>query len=159
MKKIVPIIALILLAFSAGCASFFTNIQTPQQTLDLNESAIFSQEKTKFIATVNTIELNKKGSYPRQVAITMIVKNSGPDAFSLIGYPRLVDASGQEYPGVNMVFGGIQPGGTVTGKSSITIDSAEEYANLQKGAMLKVRFQSMKPLPYEGIWNVDFTTL
>lgn len=154
-------ISLILLAlvFSAGCTSYFTNLQTPQKTLDIRESAIFTQEKTKFTATVNSVTLSPKASSPRQFSLKMTVKNTGSEAFSLIGYPRLVDSAGTEYTGPNIMFGGIHPGGSASGTSTITIRTPDEYEALRKSALLKVRYQSMKPLPYEGIWAVNFSAL
>jgi hypothetical protein len=159
MKKMGALLFLIILVFSSGCSSYFSNLTTPQKNLALTESAVFSQEKTNFVATVSRIDLNQRVSFPRQVTVTLGIKNSGKDAFSLIAYPRLVDAAGREYPGTNIVYGAIQAGGSSTMKSSMVVKSEEEYAALQKNAVLKVRFQSMKPLPYEAIWDIDMTKI
>ncbi len=157
MKRIGMCVVLLLMIVCAGCSSFFTNLQTPQKTLSLNESAVFSQEKTKFVATIDSVVMNQNA--PHQVTVRMTVKNTGTDAFSLIGYPRLVDAAGGEYLGVNMMFGGINPGGISTKTSTIALKTDEAYSALLKGAEFRVRFQSLKPLPYEGIWAVNLTAL
>ena len=159
MKIAVSCLLIILLLLSTGCTSYFSNLQTPQKTLDLKESAIFTQESTKFTATVNNVGISQKNTFPRQFSLKMTVKNSGNEAFSLIGYPRLVDAEGKEYTGLNIMFGSLQPGGIASGTSTIQIKNADEYAALENGAVLKVRYQSMKPLPYEGIWAVNFSAL
>lgn len=159
MKHAGICVLLILLMASAGCTSYFTNLQTPQKTLDLKETAIFSQDKTTFAATVNSIAINQKSSFPRQCTLKMTVKNTGNEAFSLIGYPRLVDADGSEYVGNSIMFGSVYPNGHASGTSTITIMTGKEYAALEESALLKVRYQTMKPLPYEGIWGVDFTAL
>jgi len=159
MKHAGICVLLILLMVSAGCTSYFSNLQTPQKTLDLKETAIFTQEKTKFAATVNSVTINQKTSFPRQFTLKMTVKNTGNEAFSLIGYPRLVDADGSEYVGKNIMFGSVHPNGYASGTSTITIMTEKEYAALEETALLKVKYQSMKPLPYEGIWAVDFSSL
>lgn len=159
MKSVGIIVILVILVLFSGCTSYFDNLQTPQRTLNLTESAIFSQEKTNFIATVTSVNPDKTTSPPRNILVSMTVKNTGKDAFSLIGYPRLVDGDGKEYPGSTIMFGGINPGGIGSGKSTIPLKTDEDFLSLQKSATLNVRFQSMKPLPYEGIWNIDFTTL
>jgi len=155
MKWIGLCAVLLVTIVCAGCTSYFSNLQTPQKTLNLNESAVFSQETTQFVATVNGVELNQNAGGSRQVTVRMTVKNTGKGAFSLIGYPRLLDSEGREYPGVNLMFGGISPGGFSTKTSAITLKTDEEYQALRKAAELRVRFQSMKPLPYEGIWALD----
>ncbi|HII98146.1 MAG TPA: hypothetical protein HA272_02495 [Methanoregula sp.] len=159
MKHTVLCVLLIILMASAGCTSYFSNLQTPQKTLDLKETAIFSQEKTKFAATVNSVTINQKSSFPRQFTLKMTVKNTGTEAFSLIGYPRLVGADGSESAGNNIMFGSVHPNGYATGTSTITIMTEQEYAALEENAVLRVKYQSMKPLPYEGIWAVDFSSL
>ncbi len=159
MKHAVLCLLLIFLMASAGCSSYFSNLQTPQKTLDLKETAIFSQEKTTFAATVNSVAISQKSSFPRQFTLKMTVKNTGNEVFSLIGYPRLVGADGSESVGNNIMFGSIHPNGHATGTSTITIMTEQEYAALEESAVLRVKYQSMKPLPYEGIWAVDFSSL
>jgi hypothetical protein len=158
MKTAGIIILLIILVLSSGCTAFFSNLQTPQKNLGPTDSAVFAQEKTNFVASISSIALTQRG-YPRQVTITIQVKNTGKDSFSLIGYPRFVDSQGREYTGTTMMFGGLNRDGYANGRSVITIPTEEEYTALLKGTVLKVKFQSMKPLPYEGIWNVDLSTI
>ena len=146
---------LILLVASSGCTSYFSNLQTPQKTLNLTESAIFSQEKTQFSATITSVSVNHADSFPCQVTVRMTVKNTGKEQFSLIGYPRLTDAGDRQYTGPNMMFGTLNPGGIGSGSSSITVPSEEEYASLSKSGVLKVKFQSIKPIPYEGVWALN----
>lgn len=153
------ILLLIALLLTCGCTSYFSNLQTPQKTLDIRESAIFTQEQAKFTATVNSVAISQKSSFPRQFTLKMTVKNSGDESFSLIGYPKLVDASGKEYTGSSIMFNTIHPGGVASGSSTMQIKSAEDFAALEESALLKVKYQSMKPLPYEGIWSVDFSSL
>jgi uncharacterized protein YceK len=157
MKYIILSLLVVFLLLVSGCSSYFSNLQTPQKTLDIRETAVFSQEKTQFSATLNSVGVSQKTSFPREVTVRMTVKNTGNEAFSLIGYPRLVDAGGKEYVGRNLMFGGINPGGMATGTSVIRIESAQDYSALEESALLKVRYQSMKPLPYEGIWHIDLS--
>lgn len=155
MIRAVICVLLILIVATAGCTSYFSNIQTPQKTLNLTESAIFNQEKTQFSATINSVSTCQNSSFPCVVTLRMVVKNSGREQFSLIGYPRLFDAANREYTGSNMMFGTINPGGIVSGSSTVAIPTQEEYAAFSKGGILKVKFQSIKPFPYEGIWAVN----
>jgi hypothetical protein len=159
MKHTEIILLLLVILLSCGCTSYFSNLQTPQKTLDIQDSAIFTQEQTKFTATVNSVALSQKSSFPRQFTMKMTVKNSGDESFSLIGYPRLVDANGKEYTGTSIMFNTIHPGGVASGSGTMQIKSADDFAALEKSALLRVKYQSMKPLPYEGIWAVDFSTL
>jgi hypothetical protein len=53
----------------------------------------------------------------------------------------------------------INPGGDATGKSTIPIPTDESYRALQKSAVLNLRFQDMKLLPYEAARDIDISTL
>ncbi len=146
---------LLMIILTAGCTSFVSNMQTPQKTLTVRDTAVFTQEKVKFTATIDSVSLIQNTNPPYKVSASMTVKNTGKDAFSLIGYPRLVDGAGKEYPGSAMQFGSVLPGGMSAKTCTIPVQSQDEYNALAANALLKVKFQSMTPLPYEGIWQVD----
>jgi hypothetical protein len=74
-------------------------------------------------------------------------------------YPRLEDAEGNQYPGNSIFLGMLNSGGSVTGKSSIPIPTDESYDSLKKSATLNLRFQDMKPIPYEATWDIDISSL
>ena len=145
--------------FSAGCTTYFSNLTTPQHNLKPDEYAIFEKEGNRFTAQIAHIAGGKSSSRLTDITITIQVKNTGEKAVSLMAYPRLSDAQGNQYTGQSIFLGMLNSGGQVTGKSTISIPTDEAYNNLKKSAALSVRFQDTKLIPYEATWDIDMSTL
>jgi hypothetical protein len=159
MKKIILLSIIVLMAISAGCTSYFTNLTTPKHNLNLNESVTFEKEGNRFSAQIIQMEEKKSPSQKSEIIVTIKVKNTGNKPVSLMAYPRLSDGEGNQFPGDSIFMGMITPGGQVTDKSSILIPTDENYNSLKKSAALSLRFQDTKLIPYEGTWNIDISSL
>jgi hypothetical protein len=161
MKKLFLSCLIMLMLFSAGCTTYFSNLTAGQHNLKPDEYAIFEKEGNRFTAQIVQIEGGKSSSSSRiaQITVTIQVKNTGTKAISLMAYPRLSDALGNQYPGQSIFLGMLNPGGQATGKSSISIPTDEAYNNLKNTAALSLRFQDTKLIPYEATWDIDLSTL
>jgi hypothetical protein len=159
MKKIFLLCLIILMLFSAGCTTYFSNLTASQHNLKLDEYAIFEKEGNQFTAQIVQIAGGKSSSRLTDVTVTIQVKNTGTKAISLMAYPRLSDAQGNQYAGQSIFLGMLNPGGQATGKSMIQIPTDEAYNNLKNTAALGVRFQDTKLIPYEATWDIDLSTV
>jgi hypothetical protein len=159
MKKIFLLCIIVVMVFSAGCTSYFSNLTAAKHNLQLNQYAIFEKEGNHFTAQITEIKGISSSSRLSQIDITMRVENPGTKPVSLMAYPSLSDTAGNKYYGKSIFMGMISSGGEVTGKSSISIPTDEAYNTLKKGATLNLRFQDTKLIPYEGTWDIDITTL
>jgi hypothetical protein len=159
MRKIILLCIIVLMVISAGCTSYFSNLTATQHNLKLNEYATFEKEGNRFSAQILQLEGKSSSSRIYEIIVTIQVKNTGNKPVSLMAYPRLSDADGNQYPGDSIFMGMINPGGQVTGKSSISIPTDESYTSLKKSAALSLRFQDTKLIPYEGTWDIDISTL
>ncbi len=158
MRKIL-ILILIGFVFFAGCTTYFSNLTAPRRNLPLNQTAIFSQEGYQFAATADRVTMSSTSPDNHVMTVHITVKNSGQKALSLIAYPRLSDSSGKEYTGNSIFLGAVNPGGMVSGESSITIGSKDDYDALKEHTVLSVRFQGTQPTPWEANWDVDVASL
>jgi hypothetical protein len=159
MKKIFILCLIVLMVFSTGCTSYFSNFTVPKHHLQLDEYAIFEKEGNRFTTQIKQIEGKSSSSRISEILVTIQVKNTGDKPVSLMVYPRLEDAEGNQYPGNSIFLGMLNSGGSVTGKSSIPIPTDESYDSLKKSATLNLRFQDMKPIPYEATWDIDISSL
>lgn len=159
MRKIFLLCIIVFMVFSVGCTSYFSNLTAAKHNLQLNQFAIFEKEGNRFTAQVTDIKGLSSSTRLSQIDITIRVENTGTKPVSLMAYPSLSDTEGNKYYGKSIFMGMISSGGEVTGKSSISIPSDEAYTMLKKGAMINLRFQDTKLIPYEGTWDVDISTL
>jgi len=162
MRKIIIILLLAGFILLAGCTSYYTNLTAPKRNLQLNQTAIFEQEGYLFRISVDRISIAPTPAGPadsRTATVTITLKNPGTKGISLVGYPRLTDGNGKEYAGTGIFFGAVNPGGSVTGKSSIPIESAADFAALQNQAVLGIRLQGVQPTPWEADWDVNVNRL
>jgi hypothetical protein len=155
MKIIILVCIIGLMVFSAGCTTYFSNLASPKYNLQLNQSAVFEKEGNQFSARIDGIKGIRAGSRVSQVDITIHVTGGGSKPVSLMAYPSISDNAGNIYYGKSIFLGMISPGGQVTEKSSVLIPSEEAYDSLKKGAMVNLRFQDTKLIPYEGTWDID----
>jgi hypothetical protein len=143
----------------AGCTNYVSNLTAPKQNLQINKTALFEQDTTAFRVSIDSVTMRSPTPEVHTINVHFTVKNSGKKTISLMAYPKLSDDSGKEYPGKGVFLGAMNPGGITTGESSITIDSKEDYAALQKRAVLMIRFQGAQPTPWEAGWDLDIDTL
>jgi hypothetical protein len=159
MKKIFLLCIIVVMVFSVGCTSYFSNLTAAKHNLQLNQYAIFEKEGNRFTARITDIKGVSSASRISQIDITIRVENTGTKPVSLMAYPSLSDTEGNKYYGKSIFMGMVSPGGEVTGKCSISIPTDEAYNTLKKGAMINLRFQDTKLIPYEGTWDIDMKTL
>lgn len=159
MRKIILVCILGIMVLSAGCTSYFSNLATQKPNLQLNQKAVFEKEGNSFTAQIVEIKGVRSGSRLSQLDLKVRVVGTGTKPVSLMAYPSLSDKAGNIHYGKSIFMGMISPGGEFTGKSSIAIPSDEAYASLTKGAMVNLRFQDTKLIPYEGTWDIDIRKL
>jgi hypothetical protein len=159
MRKIFLLCIIVLLVFSVGCTSYFSNLTAAKHNLQLNQFAIFEKEGNRFTARITDIKGISTSSRLSKIDFTIRVENTGTKPVSLMAYPSLSDTEGNKYYGKSIFMGMISSGGEVTGITSISIPTDEAYTILKKGATINLRFQDTKLIPYEGTWDVDITTL
>ena len=159
MKKIFLLCIIVVMVFSVGCTSYFSNLTAAKHNLQLNQYAIFEKEGNRFTAQITDIKGISSASRISQIDITIRVENTGTKPVSLMAYPSLSDTEGNKYYGKSIFMGMVSSGGEVTGKSSISVPTDEAYNALKKGALINLRFQDTKLIPYEGTWDIDITTL
>ncbi len=159
MKKIFLLCIIMLMIFSAGCTSYFSNLTATKHNLKLNEYAIFDKEGNHFTAQITNVEGKSSSSRISEITVSIQVKNTGNKPVSLMAYPRLSDADGTQYPGKSIFLGMINPGGEANGKSSISIPTDEAYSSLKKSTALNLRLQDTKLIPYEATWDIDISVL
>jgi hypothetical protein len=154
MRKIFLLSIIVLMLFFSGCTSYFSNLTAEKHPLKPDEYAVFEKEGNRFSAQIQNFDLRYSGSAINGAEVTVLVRNTGTKAVSLMAYPRLSDATGNDYPGNSIFMGTISPGGTVTGKSVIAIP-APASGPLKEKATLILRFQDTKLIPYEASWEVE----
>lgn len=159
MRRLFIILILTGFAVCAGCTDYYKNYTTPRQNLPLDHSAVFEKDDIAFMATIDGVKISRTTGGPHAITIHLTVKNTGKKAVSLVAYPKVTDGSGREYPGKNIFLGAMNLGGKSSGESIITIPSDEDFAELEKQAVLNIKFQSAQPNPWEGAWNLDIDTL
>jgi hypothetical protein len=159
MKKIFLLCIIVIMVFTVGCTSYFSNLTAEKHNLQLNQYAIFEKEGNRFTAQITDIKGTSSSSRLSQIDVTIRVENTGTKPVSLMAYPSLSDTEGNKYYGKSIFMGMVSTGGEVTGKSSISIPTDEAYNTLKKGATINLRFQDTKLIPYEGTWDIDLTTL
>jgi hypothetical protein len=159
MGKIFILFILIGFVFFTGCTEYYSNLTTPKQNLPINKTAFFEQDTTAFTVSIDRVSMGSSTPELHTVNVRFTVRNSGKKPVSLMAYPKLSDASGKEHAGKGVFLGAMNPGGVVSGESSIPIDSQEDYAALRKQAVLSIRFQGAQPTPWEAAWNLDVNSL
>jgi len=138
----------------SGCTNPLTGLPTQSPDLAMNQSAVFGQEGYEFVATLDHFTVEPTGSGAHTVSFGFTVKNTGSKGISFVAYPRIIDGTGTEYPEKGVFLGAISPGGHASGTSSVII-SPDSYPALSQHAVLKIRFQEVKPIPYEVSWGID----
>jgi hypothetical protein len=146
--------AIIAFVIVAGCTSTVPSLPGAQQTLNLNQQAIFENNGYAFTAAVNHIEIKDN----QTIIVTLTIDNTGQKAMTLSALSSLNDPIGQSYAGQTVLFSQIAPGYKVTQKQTISLPYGV-LNQLSQGSTLKYRFQGTSPVPYETTWNVDLTNL
>jgi hypothetical protein len=159
MEKIFLSCIIVLMVLSIGCTSYFSNLTASHHNLKLDEQAVFEKEGNRFSTEIKNIAGTSSSTRVTEIIVTIRIKNTGDRAVSLMGYPRLTDADGNQYPGKSIYISTVHPGGEFTGTSSIFVPSDEAYDSLKKSAALTLRFQDTKLIPYEATWDIDISTL
>lgn len=159
MRNIFLLCIIVVMVFSVGCTSYFSNLTAARHNLQLNQLAIFEKEGNHFTARITDLKGISSSSRLSQIDVTIRVENTGTKPVSLMAYPSLSDTEGNKYYGKSIFMGMISSGGEVTEKTSIVIPTDEASTILKKGAMINLRFQDTKLIPYEGTWDIDITTL
>lgn len=155
MRKIIPVLLLLLIILCAGCTSYFSNLTTKRHTLAQNEQAVFEKEGNGFTTGIQKAEPRISSGLLTSLKVTITVKNTGLKPVSLMAYPRLEDPAGTQYPGNSLFLGTINPAGQVTAEGIIPVPGGKSPAEL-KDTLLYVRFQDTKLIPYEAAWSIDF---
>lgn len=157
MRNIFLLFTIFFCLLAAGCSSYPSNLMAQKNVLSIGESATFDQEDNHFSVWVNTVEPKRTNSHITSVIVTFTVVNEGQNSFGLVAYPKLSDASGTSYSGKSVFLGTVMPGVVNNGKAEIFVPSAEASPLLEKDALFSLKFQTMRPLPYEAIWKIDLT--
>jgi hypothetical protein len=153
MRKYLILFILILFLMVTGCTTYFSNLTAPKQILAQNGIATFDQDGYLVNVTVDHISIVSSSASPHVVTIHITVKNTGTKGVSLVAYPRISDDAGTEYAGNSIFLGAINPGGMASGESSITIN-ADDANQFKDHGLLSIRFQNVKPMPWEATWYV-----
>jgi hypothetical protein len=159
MRRYLILILLVLFLLVTGCTSYISGLTATKPVLQLNQTATFEQDGYLFDVTVDhIISTMSSSSGPATTTIDVTATNTGEKGITLIAYPRITDTAGMYYPGTSIFFGTIHPGGKASGRSSITItpDAADRFRDTD---LLSIRFQAVKPMPWEATWYVDFHKL
>jgi uncharacterized protein YcfL len=157
MQKIIVVLVLLVCIFCSGCTSYFSNLTAPKHNLNLDQQAVFEKEGNSFTTEIIKVEPQSSSSRLTGLNAVIRVKNTGKKPVSLMAYPRLEDAEGNQYPGKGIFLGMLNTGGQVTTDETIPIPTEEASKNLKNHAVLFIRFQDTKLIPYEAAWNVDFS--
>jgi uncharacterized protein YcfL len=155
MKKIIVVLVLLAFILCSGCTSYFSNLTAARHNLKLDQQAAFEKEGNSFIAEIKKAEPQLSSSRLSGLKTVIWVKNTGNKPISLMAYPRLEDAEGNQYYGKSLFLGMLNTGGTVTVEDIISIPSDEASDNLKSHAVLYIRFQDTKVIPYEAAWDID----
>jgi hypothetical protein len=157
MRKIIVVLVLMVCILCSGCSTYFSNLTAPKHNLNLDQRAVFEKEGNSFTTEIKKVEPQSSFSRLTGIKAVIWVKNTGNKPISLMAYPHLEDAEGNQYPGNSIFLGMLNPGGQATADGLITIPTDEASTNLKKHAVLFIRFQDTKLIPYEAAWDVDFS--
>jgi hypothetical protein len=157
MRKIIVVLVLLVFIFCSACTSYFSNLTTPRHNLNLDQQAVFEKEGNSFTTEIIKIEPQASSSRITGLKAIIWVKNTGKKPVSLMAYPRLEDAKGNQYPGNSIFVGMLNVGGQATVDGIIPVQTDEASKNLKNHAVLYVRFQDTKLIPYEAAWDIDLT--
>ena len=157
MRNSILLFAVFICLLTAGCSSYPSNLMAQKNVLSPGESATFDQEDNHFSVWVNTVEPKRSDSHITSVIVTFTVVNEGQNSFGLVAYPKLSGASGTIYSGKSVFLGTLMPGVVNNGKAEIFVPSAEASQLLEKEALFSLKFQTMRPLPYEAVWKIDLS--
>jgi hypothetical protein len=153
MKKLIFLSILLILILISGCTNPVFGTGPVKPFSEPGHTALFEKDTMAFTVSVDSCNVEQR-SQSHDVTASITVKNTGKKSISLVAYSRLTDSSGNEYPG-NSVYMSLAPGGFKNWQSRITIASDESFNELQKSAVISVRFQAGQPVPYEAGWKVD----
>jgi hypothetical protein len=151
------IIVLVLLAYilCSGCTSYLSNLTAPKHNLNLDEQAAFEKEGNSFVVEIKKAEPQSSSSRLYGLNTVIWVKNTGTKQISLMAYPRLEDGEGNQYPCKSIFVGMLNSGGEATVSETIPIPGDEASDKLKDHAVLYIRFQDTKLIPYEAAWDID----
>ncbi|MDD1685204.1 MAG: hypothetical protein LUQ19_04860 [Methanoregula sp.] len=155
MRKIIVVLVFLVFILCSGCTSYFSNLTAPKHNLNLTQQAVFEKEGNLFTAEIKKVEPQSSSSRLWGVSFTMHVKNTGKIPVSLMAYPRLEDTEGNQYPGKGIYLNMLNVGGQAMVDGTIPITTDEASTNLKDHAVLYIRFQDTKLIPYEAAWDVD----
>jgi hypothetical protein len=158
MRNYLTLFILILFLMVTGCTTYFSNLTAPKHVLPQNDIATFDQDGYLVDVTVDHIRMTSSPAGSHVITMHVTAKNTGTKGVSLVAYPRIADDAGTEYAGNSIFLGAINPGGLASGDSSITI-SADDANPFKDHGLLSIRFQNVKPMPWEATWYVDFNNL
>jgi len=158
MGKYLTLFILILFLMVTGCTTYFSNLTAPKPVLPQNGIATFDQDGYLVDVTVDHISMKSSSIGSHVITVHVTAKNTGTKGVSLVAYPRIADDTGTEYAGNSIFLGAINPGGLASGDSSITL-SANDSNLFRDHGLLSIRFQNVKPMPWEATWYVDFNNL
>lgn len=154
MRKIIVVFGLLVFILSCGCTSYFSNLTASRHNLNIDQQAAFEKEGNTFIVRIIKTE-PQSSSFLTGLKTEIWVKNTGQKPVSLMAYPRLEDAEGNQYPGKGIFLGMLSQGGQATVSEIIPIPTREASEMLKKHAVLYIRFQDTKLIPYEAAWDID----
>jgi hypothetical protein len=158
MRRYLILILLVLFILITGCTSYISGLTAQKPVLQLNQTATFEQDGYLFEVTVDHISVASSSGGTATITIEMTATNTGEKGITLIAYPRIADTAGTYHPGTSVFLGTINPGGRTSGGSTITLtpDAADQFRD---NGLLSIRFQAVKPMPWEATWYVDFHKL
>ena len=159
MRKIIAVSLLIALILFSGCSTYLSNLTAAKHNREIGEQVVFEKEGKTFTAVIRKVDPQSSSSRLTGVRVNIWVKNTGKEAVSLMAYPRLEDKDGNQYPcnGNGIYLNMLNPGGQAAVDATIPVPTDEAAASLSNHAVLYVRFQDTKLIPYEGAWNVNLS--
>ena len=158
MRRYLILLPLVLFILVTGCTSYISNLTAQKPVLQLNQTATFQEDGYLFEVTVDHISITSSSGGPATITIDMTATNTGEKGITLVAYPRITDNAGTYYPGSGIFLGTINPGETASGRSIISLTPDAAY-QLRDNGLLSIRFQAIKPMPWEATWDVDFHKL
>jgi hypothetical protein len=120
-----------------------------------DQVATFDQEGNYFNVSIARIKAVRDVSEIRTIKLNLTVKNNGKEPFTLMAYPKLTDTGQNSYAGKSIFFGVVNPGYGSTENVEIIVPSKEASRLLEQEAVLTIRFQTLRPMPYEASWKID----
>jgi hypothetical protein len=140
----------------------------------MNASVTLGNATHQVTVSIDSFEL-AAGSEPGNYTVTIYVAahNTGKDPVKYVWFSKLADLNGNSYGGIGVSHGGngarsewILPNGTEAARDYVDVNSNQDLAALQKGAVLDVYFieqqvnatYSLVP-DYHVTWAVDPGTI